>query len=169
MIRLFFSKKSDFLKKILWYFLFCQKSVSIWYWSRYMFHGCFAIVFEAIIWVKPFSYYMNRNKMNKYQIKVHEDLVNWIDVDKHLLKTLSHNLVQSLMHQEEQMPHLHANGLFFLSKLAGIFFPFKRWISFIFAGSSCASFVSVFSSRARHSSRTRRITAEIVFGRGSCK
>ena len=52
-----FIKKNDFLKKILWYFLFCQKSVSIWYWSRYMFHGCFAIVFEAIIWVKPFSYW----------------------------------------------------------------------------------------------------------------
>ena len=64
------------------------------------------------------------------------------------------------------MEHLQAKGLFEGSKLAGIFLPFNRWISFIFAGSSWISFVKVFSSKLRHSSRTRRITAAIVCGRG---
>ena len=64
------------------------------------------------------------------------------------------------------MEHLQAKGLFEGSKLAGIFFPFNRRISFIFAGSSWISFVEVFSLKLRHSSRTRRITAAIVCGRG---
>ena len=62
--------------------------------------------------------------------------------------------------------HLQAKGLFEGSKLAGIFLPFSRRISFIFAGSSWTSFVKVFWSKFRHSSRTRRMTAAIVFGRG---
>ena len=62
--------------------------------------------------------------------------------------------------------HLQAKGLFEGSKLAGIFLPFSRRISFIFAGSSWTSFVKVFWSKFRHSSRTQRMTAAIVSGRG---
>ena len=68
--------------------------------------------------------------------------------------------------QEVHMEHLQAKGLFEGSKLAGMSLPFNRRISFIFARSSWISFVKVFSSKLRHFSRTRRITAAIVCERG---
>ena len=56
-IRLFFFKKSDFYEKILWYFLFCQNSVSIWNWSRYMSLGCFPWLSKSHLDPTPASSY----------------------------------------------------------------------------------------------------------------
>ena len=55
------------------------------------------------------------------------------------------------------------------NEIRGIFLPFQTKNFIHFAGSSCTSFGSMFSWRVRHSSRTRRITVEMIFGRGSRK
>ena len=73
-----------FLKKILCHFLFCQNSVSIWNWLRYVCHGCFAAIFATFIWAQLFSTYMKTTLGNMNLHISFQSSFPWASPENHL-------------------------------------------------------------------------------------